>query len=548
MEWKTMNFGIMLLVIVCLTTVVGAQSSSDLAPTNMIVDFDSTTTDSSLGAGDSGIMNLVIENTGGRRAENVQIYIPSTARINMDKRFYIGRLDASESKTLPLMIRVNKDATTGLTAVNVRISFDGYKSDGTLERNQLTTWDVPLRIYGKPSFQIVPSKTTYFKDTLDDLTLKGTLLDPVKDLEATLSSSCITVIGSSRTHVGDLNKGQDFELKYPVKPVSSGACTASIILEYTDESGTSTTDNMSIGLNIEDAGVDFKVVNISYNPTGPGETVLVKLGLKNVGKADSRDTTVSLSLSEPFVPVDTPEKYLGTVPASQYVEADFAISVGWDAEIKAYAIPMTITYKVGGAVYNVSKSIGIDVGGSVILEIISIDTSRGNVRIEVANIGTRTADGVKATLDIPQTASNRTGMRPGRNDSNRSMGGSATDSPNDSTMPFARGNLTRTGGDTQSFVSYKSDIKSNKQTTFTFETTYTGPATLTLEYTGLNNNRVTETERLNLGGSGGASSGFRMSRTTDTTGTSTTTYLIYALVVVVLLFVARKFYHGIKSG
>ncbi|MFH1835347.1 MAG: CARDB domain-containing protein, partial [Methanobacteriota archaeon] len=143
--------------------------------------------------------------------------------------------------------------------------------------------------------------------------------------------------------------------------------------------------------------VDFKVMNVSYGSAGPGETVRVNVALKNVGKAKAEDATVSLSLSSPFVPVDTTERYVGPVGGGEIIQASFDVAIGWDAEIKPYSIPLKISYKVGGTSYNLTKDIGIDVTGKVILEIINVDTSRG-LQIDVANIGTRTAEGVKAIL------------------------------------------------------------------------------------------------------------------------------------------------------
>ena len=78
-----------------------AATATELSPTNVVVDFDGTSMDSSLKAGDSGILNLVIENTGGRRAEDVEVYIPSTGAVSVDKRFYMGRVDAEQSKNMP---------------------------------------------------------------------------------------------------------------------------------------------------------------------------------------------------------------------------------------------------------------------------------------------------------------------------------------------------------------------------------------------------------------------------------------------------------------
>jgi len=532
MENNKIKYGLTLITLACLMTLASAQST-DLAPTNMVVDFDSSSIDTNLRAGDTGVLNLVITNSGGRRAEDVEVYIPTSGSINVDKRFEVGRLDAGASKSLPVLIRVDKDAPTGLSAVNIRILYDGYDNVGDEDNDQLTTWNYPLRIYGDPSFQITALKTTYFKDILDDLVIEGKVLDPVKDLEATFSSSCITVIGSSRQYIGSINVENPFNLNYKIKPTTSGACSASILLEYTDESGSSSSDNITIGLNVEDSGIDFKVVSINYEPTGPGETVAMKIGLKNVGKANSEDTTMSLSLTSPFVPVDTSEKYLGMVGAGETIETQFDIAVGWDADVKAYAIPLTIFYKVGGMTYNVSKDIGIDIGGKIILEIINIDTSRGNVRVEVANIGTRTADGVKAILELP---ANRSSFM------TKSESNGAKDLPTE-----RRRNSTKVMSTAKRYVAYKSDIKTNKETTFTFDTTASGPAKLIIEYTGLNNKRITEEEQIMLG-SGGSTYSRHGGSKDGSTGTSTTTYLIYIIIIVVLALVARKFYRGMKSG
>jgi hypothetical protein len=560
MDYKT-YLATALLVLVLIGAVNAAIASTATAPTNVVVDFDSTAFDSSLSPGDSGILNLVIENTGGYRADDIEIYIPSTGTVNADKRFEIGRLDPEESKTLPFVVRVNKDAKTGLTAVNVRVNYDGFKSDGTALNNQLTTWDVPLMVYGKPAFQLTPEKTTFYKDTMDELVFEGKLLASVKYLEASLSSECLTVIGSSRQYLGDIPANEGFKLSYQVKPTVEAACMAYVGLTYTDESGTSASSNISVGLNVEGAGVDFKVLNVSYEPTGPGETVKLDVVLKNVGKADARDVTLGLSLSEPFVPVDTSERYVEEVAAGETLQTVFSVNVGYDAEIQPYTIPMVLTYKVGGTTYTVDKSIGVDVTGKVILEIINVDQSRGNLQVEVANIGSRTAEGVKAILK-PLESGNRTrqvqeesGAQQPTTDRQRASGNPLTMLTGGGRRPggFSSGQRTQTGGAVpqaaagDQLIEYKSDIKPTKQTTFTFETTVSGSAMLTLEYTGLNNQRVTQVERLNFGGATGARSASATGTARSRDGTSTTTKAIYAVVLAAAAFVGYKLYKRRKN-
>ena len=448
-------------------------------------------------------------------------------------------MEAGQSKTLPIAISVDSEAMTGLRAIPVRISYDGFDSDDKRENDLLTTWEIPVRVYGDPLFQIAPLKTTYFRDSVDELMFEGQVMDSVKDLEVTLSSDCATIIGSSRKFVGDVGENQKFNLAYNIKPSSSGACTTSLSLSYTDESGTRVSDDVSIGLNIEDAAVDFKVINIGYDPTGPGETVTLKIGLKNVGKSESTDTTVGLTLGEPFAPADTPEKYIGKVSGGQDVDVEFNVAVGWDAETKVYSIPLTISYKVGGTSYNVKKDIGIDVGGRVVLEIIKVESIDGSLRVEVANIGTRTAEGVKATLvtsDMAQMIP--TGDKTPRGEQEPTSSGDVN------TTVKERADVMNQSEQTQYVVSYKSNIKPSMQTTFTFNTMAPGTSTLILEYTGPNNKRVTQREKITPTGKS-VSTVFSSNKGG---GTDITTYAIYGLGALMVIFVAYLLYRRRKSG
>jgi len=489
----------------------------------MAVDFASTSVSTNVQRGDTGIMNLVIKNSGGRKAENINVWVPGTAVVFADKRYYVGSMDSGETRSIPVIFRISPTARTGMTGLQVKIVFDGYRYDGTLNPNQQSTFEIPVNIISNPLFQITPDKTTFYKDNLDDLTLMGISKDPVRDLEATLTSNCLTVMGSSRKYVGLVTANQTFGIPYAIKPSQAGSCLSFLTMSYTDESGGKSSDNISIGLNVQDAGVDFKVQNVSYTPTGPGEQTNLKISLRNVGNADASDVTFRLNITSPFAPIDTTEKYIPKVNAGGNVEIDFGLSVGWDAITQAYSIPLSIAYKVGGSSYSTGKDIGLDVAGKVILEVMDVQTSSGSVRIDVANIGTRTADGVKATLIIPNAAS----TQQGRNFTGRNQ---------------ISGNASGGSGDFQRLISYKSDIKSTKQTTFTFPTTSTGQATLEIEYSGPNNQRVTQTERITIAGSSSTLTG----RSTTSSGTSTTTYALYAVVLVIAYLAYRRYKAGKK--
>lgn len=539
------------------TSAATSTASTDLTASNVVVDFTATTFSTSVMRGNSGVMNLVIKNTGGYVANNVQVSIPSTGVAHIDKTADLGDIVPGNSQTIPVVYRVDANARTGLTVIHVSITYDGYQSDGTKNNNQQVGFDIPFTVLGNPEFQVDPSKTTYYKDNLDVLNLTGVTKDNVKDLEVTLTgtsssqtqmvninsnvnanqnasaTSCITVLGSSRVEVGDVTANQPFNVVYNIKPTSAGACTASAHLTYTDESGGANDDTVQIGLNVEDAGVNLKVTNISYDPTGPGEEADVVLTLTNVGKADADDVSMYLNMTSPFAPIDTSEKYVQHIGAGESVDVEYKIAIDYTAVTQTYSLPLVITYNVGGTTNTVSKDIGIDVNGEITLAVMNVDTSKGNVRIAVSNIGTRDANGVKATLIVPNA--NRTAGGAGRRGGGQ--GENATGGPG---AGFNRTGGGFGGGNMNYLISYQSSIKATKQATFTFTTTATGPAVLLLEYTGINNKRINQTDNVFLGG-GGAGGAYGSS------STSMTDYAIYAVVLLAVVYVGNKMYKRRKA-
>lgn len=530
-------------VIFCCIGLAGGVTTpaSNTEPTSIVVDFTSTSMDSKLGRGDSGILNLVIKNAGGMPAEKVEIWLPGTASIRIDKRQYIGYMEAGSSKTIQAIILIDDNAQTGLNVIQARINYDGFESDGDRKNGQTVVWEIPVRIYSNPSFQIRPSKTTYYKDAIDYLVLEGTIKETVKDLEAMIYSDCLTVIGSSHDYIGDIRENKGFNISYNIKPTMAGACTAKIGFTYRDQSGASSTEDVSFGINIQDAGVDFKITNVSYKPTGPGETVELTVNLKNIGEADAHDTTLSLGADDPFAPVDTLEKYIGTILAGEEAITKYGLSVSWDAVTQTYTIPLTINYKVGGTTYTSKKDIGIDVSGKVILSIIKVDSSTGTVRIDVANMGTRTANAVKATLMVGGSS-----LGAGQ----QGFGGMGQGNFNYPGGGPAGGNFsTRTNNATaiQTYVSYKSDIKSGKQTTFTFSASGSGQASLILEYSGKDNQRITQIEQITLQGistfTGKARNGIQAGKG----GTDYMQMALYGAGALIVLFAAYKLYKRRKK-
>ncbi len=128
---------------------------------------------------------------------------------------------------------------------------------------------------------------------------------------------------------------------------------------------------------------------------GPGRTVRLGLVLKNSAGAYFRNVRVSLSLSDPFVPIGSgSEKLVDRISAGASQEVSFDLSVAPSAESKAYRIPVAITFEdAAGAKYSLKDTVGVQVGAqpSVSIQLRDSNILRpdalGKVTIKVINGG-----------------------------------------------------------------------------------------------------------------------------------------------------------------
>jgi len=524
---KQMLYGLMALsVISILLGTAGAAISTTSIPTSMIVDYEATTTDLTLSDGESGVLSIIVKNTGGQSAENVKVEAYGTGSLSLSKQFYLGTVVAGESKTVSAIVNTLGQPTGGVSAVRVTIYYDGYNSNGNKVEDQSTVWEIPVKITGNSLFRVTIPQSTYFEGALNNLTFECMPIASVSDVEATLSSDCLTVIGSSKQYIAGIGAEGTADITYAIRPKSTGACETTLELSY-KAGGTKSSEEIPVGLNIETSPVDFKVIKVDYGEIGPGDTAVVNLTLENDGSMTAEDASVRLSLSDPFTPVDGIEKYVGDVAPGETVSVSLGLFVSWDATTQTYSMPLEIDYKVGGVSNSQEEEVGVDVAGRVMLEVISVDSSGSSVTVQVANIGTRAADSVKATLV------------------SQALGGQNRSSGSQGMVPGGTEAQAQVSASQQA-VDYKSDIKSTKEATFTFSGSFSGTATLTLEYTGPNNQRVKQIETISLGSaiSSVASSpaGFR----SRGGGSSIFDTILYVAAAVILVYVGYR-YHKKKK-
>jgi hypothetical protein len=363
-----------------------------LTATNLMVDYDNSYVDGNLRPGDSGILQVVIINTGFWAARDVGIYIPETKYIKGGGFWRVGRIEAGAQETISRVIRIASDTPTGLYTLKVTLSYDGYDADGDVENDKQSSWEIPIRVYGTPNFQLSLEDVEFFKDVAKKLKLKGLTKAAARETSATLSSSCVTVIGSNKKYIGDLARDAEFNLEYQIKPASTGTCTLSISLGYSDVSGTSTKEELSLGIDVQPSDINFKIEDIAPDTLTYGCVRNLTIYLKNLGTSAARDVTAKINVSDPFTALKTSEKYLGDVAAGETKDVKFEILVDTSAEKRAYEIPLTLEYyDAGGVKKTVEKKIGMQISGkpelSLALELADPFTkgSSGEVSIEIIN-------------------------------------------------------------------------------------------------------------------------------------------------------------------
>lgn len=480
-----------LILIIGLTFGLNASAQGS-SPTSLVVNYDLTKTDKDLKPGDSGTLIIIIQNTGGLPAKDVEasiLYPPQG--ISASVKSGLGTINPGASVTVKTGVIVSDTVKPGTYMLSLKLDYtsESYDFTGKLkEEDAGSEWQIPLSIYGDANFQISVEKTDFYKDIASGLIIKGVAKGEVRNLDARLTGGCVTIIGSEKKYLGNLAANQNFILNYTIKPNTVGACSIDVSVNYIDNSGKSVSEAVRIGLSIMEPDIDLKILNVDFGTPSPGDVIDLKIKIKNVGMVFAESVTASLYLNSPFVPVQTSELYIGAIGANEEKEILFKISVNPDAEIKAYQIPLLINYKIGGVEYNDNKSLGIDIAGDVNLEVINVEIVRDKLRIDVANTGTRTANAVKATL--------------------------------------AAGNLSK--------ISYKDKLTPNKQTTFTFDVPKGKTGKLILEYTGAGNKRTSVSEDIPIPSANGLQ---------DSTNPASTGFPLWAAgaIVVILAVVIYKF-------
>ncbi len=381
----------------------GQSLSSVSSPTSVIVDYTLTGVDKQLKPGDMGVLVIVIKNTGGLPAEEIEAYIPATKGLAAGERWTVGALSSGASLVLTTNIKADPDVYVGSHVIPLEISYkshsyktvyySGVPSYEYQTEDLKTTWRIPVRVWGDANFLLTPGTTTFYDGIHDNLTLSMTPEKDARDISVTMSSNCTDIMGLSKVDVGDLDKGQSAGLSYAIKPKDVGICSVSLLLEYYDASGNSLSETKSIGVDVLRSDIDLKIESVIAATLSPGASGNVTIYVKNAGKAKAADASIMLNLSDPFI-AETPEKYVGDIGGGGSIGVPMGIIINSNAQVKAYCIPVKIEYfDASGAKHTLEKIIGIEVDGKPRIKAVVSESdpfttgTKGKVTVEVINNG-----------------------------------------------------------------------------------------------------------------------------------------------------------------
>lgn len=207
--------------------------------------------------------------------------------------------------------------------------------------------------------------------------------------------------------------GSSTQVIIPIKisdsiPEGTNALFFSINYGEVGISGTNTLEN-SVTISVTKRSL-IEVTNVSYseNFIQPGDTVLMKVELQNLGKGNVKDMVVSLSnISSLFVPLgsDT-DLYLGSLQSLQKNTASFKLIVNKDVDTLAYSIPVTLKYyDESNTLHTDQKYVGIKISGKPDF-VVSVESQEnmyaggvGKLSISISNGGTATAQFLTLKFD-----------------------------------------------------------------------------------------------------------------------------------------------------
>jgi hypothetical protein len=150
---------------------------------------------------------------------------------------------------------------------------------------------------------------------------------------------------------------------------------------------------------------NFKLIDVKIGTISPGDMETVKVNLNNVGSGKAKRTTVTFSSDSTYIKpiLSGGNVYIGDFLPDQTQTVEFKILASPDAEYDVYTGYVNISYEdESGSAYNKKFDVGVLISGEPKLQIFKteVDETKGEISVELVNIGTAEAKGISAKLLI----------------------------------------------------------------------------------------------------------------------------------------------------
>ncbi len=369
--------------------VQAAQSQvTSASPSQISIDFK-TVQISKIYPDSVGTISFIIANVGGLPAEEIEISIPSSQNFHIGDTIKIGTLNPGTQQGLQTTIKAG-NIMPGTYTITVMTKYKKQKqtSDGIDRMSVDENFYIPINVYAPPTTELTVKNKDLFLNKEQELNLEITPKTNLRDASVELISDCLQVVGNSKIYVGNLNANEGKKLMFRVIPAKK-ECNAKLNLIY--KAGDYETETLNFGLKVSEIFVDF-LTETERKEISPGDGLNLTITAKNLGNTKLNNVKFSLNLPEQFVV--TNEVFFEEILPNEEKTLNFQIYVRSDAETKPYKGNLTVVYEISGNKYGISKDVGIVVEGKILLVITNYEIKEDKVNVEIANLGTRTADAI----------------------------------------------------------------------------------------------------------------------------------------------------------
>jgi len=338
----------------------------------------------------SGTISFIIANLGGLPAEEIEISIPSSQNFHIGDTIKIGTLNPGTQQSIQTTIKAG-NIVPGIYVITVIIKYKKQKQtgDGGIERETVEeNFYILIDVYAPPTTVLTVKDKDLFINKEQELNLEITPKTNLNDAGVELVSDCLQVVGNSKIYLGNLEAYKSKGLHFTVIPIKK-ECNAKLNLIY--KAGEYETETLIFGLKVNDVFVDF-LTEIERKEISPGDGLNLTITAKNLGNVELNNVKFHLNLPEQFVV--TNEIFYETILPDEEKSLNFQIYVKSDAETKPYKGNLSVVYEISGNKYQISKDVGISVEGKILLVIINYKIKEDKVYVEIANLGTRTANSI----------------------------------------------------------------------------------------------------------------------------------------------------------